>query len=111
MFNMTRRYSKIGIFNVKVAPTKIRILSGLEEGILRNTVGHFGKWLPLRSKGKSAMALYLKIFFRACFCYIREIRRQTTCRTGQAFPWHLSRGNQETDYMQDEDGNVFDHGK
>ena len=70
MFNMTRRYCKIGIFNVKVIlnlslilvqfqslPTKIRILSGLEEGILRNTVGHFGKWLPLRSKGKSVMAL------------------------------------------------------
>ena len=70
MFNMIRRYSKIGIFNVKVIlnsslilvqfqslPTKIRILSRLEEGILRNTVGHFGKWLPLRSKGKSVMAL------------------------------------------------------
>ena len=31
-----------------------------------------------------------------------ETRRQTTCRTGQAFPWHPSRGNQETDYIQDE---------
>ena len=29
-------------------------------------------------------------------------RGQTTCKTGQAFPWHPSRGNQETDYMQDE---------
>ena len=70
MFNMIRRYSKIGIFNVKVIlnsslilvqfqslPTKIRILSGQEQGTLRNTVGHFGKWVPLRSKGKSAMAL------------------------------------------------------
>ena len=24
-------------------------------------------------------------------------RRQATCRTGQAFPWHPSRGNQGTD--------------
>ena len=31
-----------------------------------------------------------------------ETRRQTTCRTKQAFPWDPSRGNQETDYMQDE---------
>ena len=30
-----------------------------------------------------------------------ETRRQTTYRTKQAFPWHPSLGNQETDYKQD----------
>ena len=29
-------------------------------------------------------------------------RGQTTCWTKQAFPWHPSLGNQETDYIQDE---------
>ena len=30
-------------------------------------------------------------------------RRQTTSRTGQAFPWHPSQGNQGTDYMEDKE--------
>ena len=40
--------------------TKIRISGGLEAKLIYS-VGHFGKWLPLRSKGKYAMALWLKI--------------------------------------------------
>ena len=65
MFNTTWRYSKIGIFNVQVTlnsslilvlfqslPTKIRILSGLEVGILRKFCWPFWKMAAIEVKGQ-----------------------------------------------------------
>ena len=44
----------------------------------KNSVGHFGKWLPLRSRGKSAMVLELKLLFRACCYYIPNLMLLST---------------------------------